>query len=348
MKNLYIADIRSNTNNGISTGHFIPVAKMYQNIFRDKNKVFVSGGPIYNKYFNSSELLSLPYNISSSSLVNKIKAMKNCIKLFNSAKNHIIILQQSSTVTSFLGILLFYHCKSKLYLIQYSNDCFKSAIGRFIFKLIKNKIDGVICPTDNLGKMFGLPYCVVPDYIYTNQDYVYTKKKEYDKTKYDFCILGRIAPEKGVIECAQKLANTKYQTIIAGKVQDIELKEKLEKICSEANNINLILDYISEEQYHNYLMESKYALLNYTDTYSERSSGVVFDMLFNNVPVVGSSCYTLQFIQEKQLGYIYKSLSSFNPEILMNKSLYDKYIENISNYKKEHKKYLDAIISFVK
>lgn len=347
MEKIYISDIKSNVNNGKSTGHYIPVAKMYQRIFQQDN-VIVAGGPIYKKYFDESELLSLPYNISRTSLLNKIKTMKNCIRLFNAAKGNTIILQQSSVITSFIGILLFYHSKSKLYLIQYSNECLKSKTGRFLYRLIKNKINGIICPTDNLGKMFDRPYCVVPDYIYTkekNQERI--AYKDFEKTKYDFCILGRIAPEKGVIESAQKLAKTKYKILIAGRAQTKDLEYKLRRICSDANNIDLILDYISDEQYIQYLNQSKYALLNYQQTYSERSSGVVFDMLFNDVPVIGKECFTLNFIREENLGYLYSCLDNFSPELVMHKELYYRYIVNINSYRKKHAKLMKKLKNFI-
>lgn len=340
---IYISDIRSNVNNGKSIGHFIPVAKMYQRIFQ-QNNIIVAGGPIYRKYFNDSELLSLPYNISGTSLLDKIRTMRNCIKLFNVAQGNIIVLQQSSVITSFIGILLFYHSKSKLFLIQYSNECLKSKIGKFLYNLIKNKIDGIICPSEELGKMFKVRYCVVPDYIYTENKEIC---KEYDKLKYDFCILGRIAPEKGVIESAKKLAKTKYKVLIAGRAQSQDLENELRKICSDANNINLILDYISDEQYNQYLNQSKYALLNYQQAYSERSSGVVFDMLFSGVPVIGKECFALDFIRKENLGYLYSNLDNFSPELVMQKELYNQYIIHIGDFRQKQTKLMSKLRNFI-
>lgn len=344
LKKIFIADIRSNSNDGKSTGHFIPVARMYQNIF---NNSIIAGGPIYKKYFKDSELLILPYNISGTSLKDKIRTMKNCIKLFNVANGHIIILQQSSVVTSFLAILLFYHSKSKLYLIQYSNDCFKSIIGRVLYKLIKYKIDGIICPTEKLGNSYGVSYCVVPDYIYIDNENKNELNKDYNKTIYDFCILGRIAPEKGVIECAKRFVNSEYRIIIAGKPQTSDIENELKRICNKAKNIDLLLDYISDEQYNYYIRQSKFALLNYQETYSDRSSGVVFDMLFNNLPVIGKRCETLDFIEEKKMGYLYSNIYEFNPQIVMQKELYNNYIGNIHNYRTEHRKYIYKLKSFI-
>ena len=343
---IYIADIRSNSNEGRSTGHFIPVAKMYQSIFKDDNQVLVAGGPIYNKYFEKDELCQLPFNVSTTSLKDKFHTMKNCIRLFKEAKGQTIVLQQSSVVTSFIGILLFYHCTSKLFLIQYSNEGLVSSIGKILWPLIKHKVDGIICPTESLGSQFDVPYCVVPDYIYTgNTENV--QKKVYEDTIYDFCMLGRISPEKGVVECARKFAGTKYKLIIAGRPQNKELENELKDICSPASNIKLILDYISDEQYHDFLNKSKYAILNYQAEYSVRSSGVIFDMLFNDTPVIGSNCSTLEIIQTKKLGYIYEYLESFDPHLLMNQDKYIEFLKNIGIYKHEHKNYLNKLKSFI-
>ena len=64
-------------------------------------------------------------------------------------------------------ILLFFHKKSKLFFIQYSLEGLRNRIGRIFFRLAKHKIDGIICPNEDVGNGYGLPYCVVPDYIYT-------------------------------------------------------------------------------------------------------------------------------------------------------------------------------------
>lgn len=346
MKKLYIADIRSGHLKGISIGHYIPVAKMYQKIFKNICPIKIAGGPIYSKYFDKSELLLLPHNVCGSNIKDKILIMRNCISLFQKTKNQKIILQSSSVITSFIGILLFYKKKSDLYLIIYTPECINSFIGRILFQLIKKKINGIICPNNEIGERFKLPYCIVPDYIYTGDSFSNNKINYNDKI-YDFCIIGRIAPEKGVIECAKKFVNTQYKVLIAGKPQSNSLALELKEICKNAPNIKLHLNYIDNETYSHYLHISKYAILNYSEAYSERSSGVVFDTLFHDVPVIGNKCKTLDFITEKELGYIYKDIYTFNPNIILNEEKYKKYYTNIQKYKQENSKYIKKIIEFI-
>lgn len=328
-KRIYIADILSRTFNGISTGHYFAVARNYQDMFG--KDVSVAGGPVYTKSFNRKYLLELPYNIEGGGgFKSRLKTFANAIKLFNAAKGDVIVLQQCTTITTFLCIILFYHCKSKLYLIQYSLEGFRNICGRILYKLAKRKIDGLICPNSMVGDAYGLPYCVVPDYIYTGN----TKSDGncFFEKAYDFCIIGRIAPEKGAVEVAKWFANKRWRVLIAGKPQSEDLAVELRDICSNASNIDLNLGYVSDEQYYTYLHNSKYAILNYSGEYSQRSSGVVYDTLFNGVPVVGKMCAALKFIDDEGLGYIYKDLDDINFDIIMQQSYHERMLENINKY----------------
>lgn len=338
---IYISDILSRMNNGKSTGHFFSVARNYQEIFGES--VIVVGGPIYSSGFSKKKLLLLPYNASGK---NRIKIFINAIKLFKYAKGNIIVMQQCAVITTFLCIALFYHKTSKLFLIQYSNEGFRLSLGKFLFRFAKNKIDGIICPNKDVGEQFsGLPYCVVPDYIYTGE----TEKqdKPYEERKYDFCIVGRIAPEKGVIEAALALSKTSYSVLIAGKAQDSDLEKALLDIASCSPNITLYLGYVSDEDYYAYIRDSKFAILNYSNAYSERSSGVVFDTLFNGTPVLGRMCKSLKFIEEKGLGYVFDDISSFDFSKVISPIQYEIIISEIRKYRDSHNKYVFKLKQFI-
>lgn len=348
MNKLYIADIRSNcTYNGISTGHFVPVAKMYQQLFAKDAEVVISGGPVYQQYFKEEELLVLPNNVSGDSFKHKLQTFQNARKLFKEAKGQTIVLQQSSDVTSHIALALFYHGGSNLYMIRYSNAGIASRFKRFIYSLCKHKVDGIICPNKEVGKAYGRPYCVVPDYIYTgNVSNVETHKEK----KYDFCMVGRIAEEKGIVEVAQKLAGTKYKVIIAGKTQTEELADRLHRACDGAENIDLRIGYVSDEDYHDILASSKYTILNYQGEYSRRSSGVVFDTLFAGVPVIGQRCTALQFIEDYKVGYVYDSLAELSTETLdslLTDTAVVEYRCNIETYRETHKKHKENLIKFI-
>lgn len=343
-KKIYISDILSHAYQGKSTGHYFALARNYKEMFGEN--VVVSGGPVYKTGFKDNELLVLPYNAGGGGLKARLKTFANAIKLFKEAKGKIIVLQQCTTITTFLCIALFYHKKSRLFMIQYSREGFRSIIGQFLFKLAKHKIDGIICPNETVGQAFqGVPYCVVPDYIYTGNNKVVDFS--FENRKYDLCIVGRLAPEKGAVEVARKFANTQYKILIAGKPQTEELANELLKTCGDAGNIDLILGYVSDDDYYAYLHNSKYAILNYSGEYSERSSGVVFDTLFNGVPVVGKRCKTLQFIDEEDLGFLYSNINDCDFSRLLNPELHKTFMEKISNYREQQKKYKKKLEEFL-
>ncbi len=328
---------------GKSTGHYFAVARNYQEMFGDN--VIVAGGPVYKTGFADDELLQLPYN-AGGGFKARLKTFANAIRLFKEAKGQIIVLQQCTTITTFLCLALFYHKKSKVFMIQYSREGFRSKIGRFLFKLAKSKIDGIICPNDMVGQTFqGVPYCVVPDYIYTGSEN--NVEIPYKDRKYDISIVGRISPEKGVVEVAQKLANTQYSILIAGKPQNIDIESKLKTICDNAKNIELHLGVIPDEEYYSYLRNGRYAFLNYSGEYSERSSGVVFDTLFNGVPVIGKRCKSLQFIEDENLGYLYSDIRDCDISGLYISDVHNTYMEKIAIYRVQQQINIEKLRDFL-
>lgn len=342
---LYIADIRSHVCQGQSTGHFVPVAKMYKELCQDSWQVIVAGGPIYKLYFDDGDLLVLPYNIPNTTLTDKWHSMRNAISLFRRAKGQIIILQHSSIVTCIIAIILFYWKTSKLFLIQYSSEGINSPFKRLLYFLCKWKIEGLICPNNEVAEDFGLPACIVPDYIYTEDNKF--SSLEYKNKTYDFCIVGRLAPEKGVVEAARKFAGTDIKLLIAGRPQTKDLGYELESICKGATNIVLHLGYLERDDYEHYIRESKYALLNYQGEYSVRSSGVVFDTLFSGVPVVGQRCKALQFVEDYGCGLLYDDIASFAPELILQQEKHKKFLDGIDSYRQSHKEYKNRLTQFL-
>lgn len=353
---IIIADLRSNCSyKGISTGHYIPVARMYQELFKEECKVLVAGGPVYESSFSNDCFIKLPFNVSGDSFFHKLKLFCNSICLFTKAKGRTIILQQSSDVTTHLALALFYWGGSRLYMIRYSCHGIDSIFKQFIYTLCRHKIDGIICPDQRVADAYKRPHIIVPDYIYVDKARS-VSPSSFSNKKYDFCMIGRISEEKGIVEIAEILAKHNYKTIIAGKPQTQELADKLCQICKDCSHIELVLDYITDAQYHQYLNDSKYTILNYKGEYSERSSGVVFDTLFAGVPVIGCKCKALQFIETNNVGYIYESadrlFASRNEgvcicDLLFEETQYNLYLENIRKYRDTHVNYAKKLIEFI-
>lgn len=346
-KRLVISDIRSNSINGISTGHYVPIARMYKKLFVDITDVKIAGGPVYKKYFRESELLSLPYSVSHASFLGRLKILKNCRALFQLGKGNIIVMQHVAVATALLAIFLFYHRNANLYMILYNNEGKSSFISRLFFRLAKNKILGVICPNDDIGRLYNIPYCVIPDYIYCGENNQ-RALLAFEKKTYDFCIVGRIASGKGVVESAKKMAGTRYKILIAGKPENEMLENELRDVCDKADNITLKIGYISDEDYSSYLSQSRYTILNYQEEYSKRSSGVVYDTIFAGVPVVGCRCSALQFVESEHIGCLYDSLDDFDISEIMNKDLYEDYLKAIDLYKEKHKRYITKLEQFLR
>lgn len=333
-------------NNGISRGHYFPVAENYYNIFKDICKVYIAGGPVYKTRFN--EIYPLPYDTfeNSSIFINKIKIFKNMIELFKKkSENDIIIIQSSAVATALIGIFLFKHSKCKVYTIQYNTECINSFTKKIIYKLASYKISGIICPDKTIGEAYKRPYCIVPDYIYTGNR---TKNTlSFSDRKYDFSLLGLICKDKGVTEVAQKLKNTPYQILIAGKPQSEEIRKELTEICKNASNIELRLEYLSDNEYDTAIKNSKYCILNYSGAYSEHSSGVVFDILFRGTPVIGRKCKHLKFITEHNIGVIFDKIEDFSPKEVLSPIIYQKFINNINNYYLTHQQHILSLKEFL-
>ncbi len=346
-KRLFIADLRSHADKGKTVGHFAFVAKMYRKMFGDLYDVKVAGGSAYRNHFTGEELCELPHNVSNTTIRDRWHVMKNAIKLFKEAEGGIIVLQQSAVQTYFVALALFYRRKSRLYLIQYSDESLKSRLSRFLYRLIRHKVDGILCSSELVGKRFGRPYLITPDYIYLEDEK--TPLTKYEDKKYDFCVLGRISPEKCVPEVVDRFKNEQCNILIAGNPQTKELGDEIRGLCEGRSNITLDLGFLDAGTYENYLKDSRYCILNYGGPYvdSARSSGVVFDMLFHDVPVIGTRCGALEFVERHQMGRLYTDLSAFRIEDVLDESTYEGFRKNIAKYKDLHKTYLQQLRAFV-
>lgn len=352
-KNLYIADILSNNNYGKCTGHFIPVATNYMAIFHKYAEVKVAAGPIYGNSFRDEYMLWLPYNVSSkagtwNTIKGKYHSLSNCLHLIRKAKkNSTIIWQQSTVITSCVGLLMFCHRQDlNIYMIQYSKSALDSRLKKFLYNLCRHKLKGVICPNDEVGQAYGLPYCVVPDYIYTG-GFDSITPIPYAKRMYDVCIMGRFNKDKGVVETINKLRNSAYKVIVAGRPDNEAYGREIESAAKDSSNIELHLGFIDTDDYNNYIRNSRYCILNYQGEYSVRSSGVVYDIIFNGVPVIGTHCSALQFVEDFKVGYLYDSLACLDINSLLDERLYADYQFHIDKYRKHHKTYINKIKNFI-
>ena len=344
-RKVYIAEIRGHHQNGILTGHYRAVNANYLELLKDDFHVIVAGGPLYSSLYEEGEYLRLPYHAPGTGLTDKLKIMVNCLKLFWCARGEVIILQASSVVTCFICMALAYWCTSKLYLIQYNTEALNSLSNRFIYALCKWKINGLIVPSDRIGKAYGRPYCVVPDYICPKLS---AAPLPYEEREWDFCFVGVITPDKGIVEFVEKFAGSPYRIVVAGATRGQDLEERLQAAAQKSTNIELHLGFVETADYVRYLCKSRYCILNYRGTYFDRSSGVVLDALFNGTPVVGTRCTALEFIERNHAGLLYDNLESLPSDVLFCQEQYNCYLAGIENYMAQQKAYKEKLIQYLK
>lgn len=347
MRRVVISDVRSYVRAGVFRGHGRAVAEHFLKVFRGACDCRVAGGPAYSEHFQ--DIIPLPYNtVGEQGFVrSKWRVLSNLRTLFRSCRHDAVILQSCAVVTAFIGIALFKKPETKLFMIQYDKEGVRSGLKRFLFRLAKGKIDGIICPHEDIGRAYGLPYCVVPDYIYT-EDAAPSAALPYAEKPYDFCMLGQIWRSKGILEAARHLAGKPYKVLVAGMPSEEQgLREELEQLDKEADNIEMHLRYLSPEEYEHYLSASRYCILNYSGCYSERSSGVVLDFLFHGVPVIGSHCRALQFIEENGLGKTVERMEDFQPSEVLQEPVHQAYISALQTYYAKHREYREKLIRFI-
>lgn len=346
MKRLIIADILSARTNGKLEGHYATVAQNYIDIFGGIYDVYVAGGPVYRGKFQ--KYIALPYdtNKNVSGIRNKFHVLKNYYEVMKHEKDSIIVFQCSAVATLMVGLFLKRPRKKNIYLIQYDLQMTSSKVKKLFLSLIRKNIKGVICPGQEIGEKLSIRYCVVPDYIYLNK-IEYNADMSYE---FDFGIYGILAKGKGVLEAAKVIAGTPYTIRIAGKVgtlpEDKNMIEELSRLAQISKNIKLEIGYLSDSEYLKKIQKTKYCILNYDESYAMRSSGVIFDSLFNCRPVLARKRKYVQFVEDKQIGVIYSSIEKVNLEAVLSEDFYSQLQVNILQYLKEQKGYKDSLISF--
>lgn len=349
MRRLIIADVKSVNNNGKSSGHYFSLAENYLELFRDVADVKIGGGPIYKTRFKEEDLFTLPHDCKNGEPKWKQvwHTLLNCRYLYHHTnKDDIIVMQHSAAATFMIGIMLFARKKNNIYVITYDKNSISNTFKRMVYSFAKKYIKGFITSNEDVAKAFQRPYCIVPDYIFSgNVDKL--PNISYKDKKYDFVMVGSIWPDKGVLEAAQHLANTPYKVLIAGGPAFGWLGDEIKAVCDKADNIDLHLGFVSDEDFKNYIDNARYSLLNYQGTYAERSSGVVLDALFRGVPVVGHHSHANFLVEEKKLGYIYDKIEDFDPSSVIDDTVYNKYHQNVIAFLKGNTEYKESVIHFL-
>lgn len=347
MKKIIIADIASIKLNNKIFGHYSSVAMMYRNLLHTETDVSVAGGPIYSADFANGNLIQLPYDFELSSLSTKkgrlkfkLRSIKNGINLFKKAKGTGVICQPYSFMSWMIAIILAAK-GSDIYLIEYRNELDKK-FNCFLFNLAKKKIKGVICPNEDVGKCFGLPYVVVPDYIYDKDRYPVSSQSP----NYDFGMFGIMSNGKDIDDVIRTFSKKKHKVLIAGCFIDQDRYKKF--IDAKSDNVTIINRYLSDDEYHEFIGNVKYVLLPYNENYKNASSGVIFDALFHHKPIITRRLANFLMVEEKNIGWLYDaSLSELNSDKLLDKNIYDDIVRNIEKYLTTNRQAEDKLMEFL-
>lgn len=348
MKRLLIADIKSYNNNGKSTGHYFAVAQNYLDLYSDCCEVKIAGGPIFTTHFNPKDIFLLPYDYMPNMnwLKSKWRVLMNCKYIFNNTRpDDIIVIQQSGLSTAILGIAMFAKKKRNIYIIAYDTDAVSSPIKKIIYHLAKGKIKGLLCSDKHISDIYKISSRIITDYIYPNTTNNLTVIP-FENKKYDIAIVGSIWPDKGVIEAAEVLANTKYKVLIAGKANK-QLSDTLNNICKSAKNIDLHIGFINDNDYYTYIQEARFCILNYHGVYENRSSGVALDILFNGTPIIGHKCKALEFVENEHVGQLFDDIKQFDFSTILQKDNYCNYLTGITNCLNKQREYKWDVIKYL-
>lgn len=346
-KRIVVADVKSPNNDGKSEGHYFAVAENYFYMLNDEFDVTVAGGPIYKSKFEHT--IELPYDCLEGKgvIINKVHTICNFFFLLRKCRGNPIVFQCSASNTV-VALLLLVNPKSDIYLIQYDKSISESKFKRLILKLVKKKITGILCPGQEIGESLGLPYCVVPDYVYSEKQW---GRVSSTKTTVDFGIYGILANGKGIYEAAEYFSKTRYKLRIAGKAatlpEDQIMIKKLRELCDKSDNIELEIAYLSEEKYKDYIASSRYIVLNYSESYKMRSSGVIFDAIYSGKPVLARRRQFVEFVAKNNLGVVYNELSDVDLGKELSENEYNSKLAAISTFLHEENKKKDEIIGFL-
>ena len=348
MARVILADLKSADANGICVGHYFALASNYDQVFSPHCDFKISGGPLYEKQFKKESLIVLPHSFveGDNKLKNFFRMLFNAKKLFSSIdKDDVVIIQDSQPAMILFVLLLTYFGKANLFQIHYSEGPMRRWYFRAMMKFARRNIKGVLCPNENVGKAYAVPYICVPDYIYVEQKSF--SKKQYAEKKIDFMSIGRIVNDKGILETAKAFVNSPHSLLIAGKPDENFDVKQLVMTAEKNKKISVFLDYLSESDFKRYIEESRYCILNYQGSYVERSSGVVLDTLFKGVPIVGRRCRALQFIEDYGMGFLYDDINDFDFSKILDPIIWQKCVDAIDVYKKQFEEYNKSLLNFV-
>jgi hypothetical protein len=318
MKSLAIIDSLTLTYKNQIFGHYASTAKQLYSILCNDFAVKVVGGITYANYFQKEQLDILPYRTyyeefhignTFRKLRSKIKSIINLIVALRKNYDY-LIFQWCSQNFLYLTLLLFKKKRSKVFLIKYNAET--RLTHKLLFRLIKNKVSCIFTSMPKTGESYGIPYLLIPDYFPVEEDL----NSVSQPVVYDFVIVGTTDNDKNIEDVISGIEKTNFTIKIAGNFKDKAYLEKIQKLTT-SKNILIQDKYLTDTEYKNTILQSKYVILPYLKSaYTDKSSGVVLDAVYRGKPVIAPDLSGFQPVKDFGMGYLYnESISEILPKI---------------------------------
>lgn len=278
--------------NGVAIGHGPKVLKEYYNYIKDSYDVKV--------YATKNILKEMPREIKQRSKVLKneivmgntsfVKKITNKLGMFSNLKKAIkhsdADILWFFNVEYYLMLYLMLHSKirKRVVVTMFLEGYHGGIVGRikqWVFEKAQKKMDIIISTGPKL-EFKNCEQVFIPDYCYEPGRY----EKYRMSTKLDRCVcLGTMGNGKELEALVDTFARIGYPLIIAGRFHDKKRLAELQKKATD--NITIVDDYLSSEDYLTMLSTAKYTVLPYSpEQYATQTSGVMQEAIFADTIVV--------------------------------------------------------------
>lgn len=290
-------------------GHFPKVTLQLCDALSKRFDVAVVAGSTYKKYFDESKLETLPYFITKADfdsksffikVKTKVKSFVNTISVLRNKKYDVLIFHDNNQSLLYF-LLVFFKPTQHIILIRYTRN--KAGATAFLYQSIKSKLSFIITSLDSVSNSYSNDTLIIPDYLPTDEF-----SDSLPDPLYDLVIAGTISACKDIEDVLTSVFNSNLTVKVAGHFENEDRYKALKVKYENCNRIMIENKYLSEVEYSDLLRLGQFVLLPYkTDSYTNRSSGVILDAVYRGKPVIGSNIEAFEVIKTHNIGFVYNS-----------------------------------------
>lgn len=286
MEKLIVADYLGNSDaQGIPTGHVLKTLKEAEKILDGEKEALYIVTKKYKEYLKELKILHYVESIDHSchgfrKIFQTIKKIDNIINVLKYGNNIWFINIDFWFYLAFVFIPI----KGKTiyatnYIDYYVGKNLIDKIKLFVYKIGNSKLK---CEFTTAQYLRRNNQVYIPDYYF--DETVYNRYKKIDK-KNQVLFCGGISRAKDIDGVIRTFVENRQPLKIKGQFESNLLHENTCKIATE--NIEIVNNRFSDEEYYTFLGEFKYVILPYKkENYSGRSSGVILEAIFMDAIVI--------------------------------------------------------------